>query len=281
LVKAMKLKRFFSSLVVLGALAAAGIVFAHAGRRAPSKSLVSSEFPFSRKLPPVMLWAWERAEDLRGLDTRNTGVAFLARTVFLTGDSVAVRPRLQPLRIPAGTAVVAVVRLETRGARTAAANAAPAAPAILSTGQREAVARAIAAAAKLPNIAELQVDFDASLSERKFYRELLSDVRDQLPPGMALSITALASWCLGDSWLKGVPVDDAIPMLFRMGVGEREVTSHLEAGGDFREPVCRQSLGISTDEPLAHLPGGRRLYIFNPRAWTTAEARLVVAEASR
>ena len=50
--------------------------------------------------PGVFVWAWEHPEDLRSLDTRAAGVAFLARTVWLEGGHVAVRPRMQPLRTP-------------------------------------------------------------------------------------------------------------------------------------------------------------------------------------
>ena len=63
-------------------------------------------------------------------------------------------------------------------------------------------------------------------------------------------------------------------MLFRMGAGTREVALHLDARGDFRAPVCQQSLGVSTDEPIANLPKGRRMYIFNPRAWTAGTTQL-------
>jgi hypothetical protein len=56
-----------------------------------------------------MLWAWERPEDLSTINPNTAGIAFLARTVFLAGDTVSVRPRLQPLRLALGTQVVAVV----------------------------------------------------------------------------------------------------------------------------------------------------------------------------
>jgi hypothetical protein len=59
-----------------------------------------------------------------------------------------------------------------------------------------------------------------------------------------------------------------------MGPGAREISLHLKGGGDFRAPACRQSLGVSTDEPLPNLPAGRRLYIFSPRAWTSGTAQL-------
>src|SRR5262249_12637984 len=48
-------------------------------------------------LPPLMLWAWDRTDDLRFLDTADTGVAFLAATVTLRGDAAVLAPRHNPL----------------------------------------------------------------------------------------------------------------------------------------------------------------------------------------
>src|SRR5262249_668293 len=58
--------------------------------------------PFDRMndLPRVFLWAWERPEDLRFIDLREVGVAFLAETVYLRGERVVVRPRMQSLSLP-------------------------------------------------------------------------------------------------------------------------------------------------------------------------------------
>jgi hypothetical protein len=256
-------------------LAALGIAVAAASAAASlSYSFGRSGQPSPRAraaLPPVILWAWERPEDLRTLDARETGVAFLACTVFLSGDTVALRPRLQPLRVSPGTPLIAVVRIESRLG----------APATLSAAQRAQAVRAIAAAGREPGISALQVDFDATSSERAFYRELLEDLRARLPAKTALSITALASWCMGDDWIAGLPVDDAVPMLFRMGADRARILDYLEEGRDFRPPVCKQSLGISTDEPLTHLPSGRRLYIFRPRAWTPAAVKETLEGAQR
>jgi hypothetical protein len=33
--------------------------------------------------PPIMIWAWEEPEDLRGVDPRHVGMAFLAERVSL------------------------------------------------------------------------------------------------------------------------------------------------------------------------------------------------------
>lgn len=218
-------------------------------------------------LPPVMLWAWERPEDLRFLDPQRAGVAFLAAELHLRGDEVAVRPRMQPLRVAEGAALVAVIRIESD----------PRQPPTLSPAQRRETLRAIEASARRPGLAAVQVDFDAVVSERPFYRALLGDLRGALPASLPISITALSSWCLGDRWLDGLPVDEAVPMLFRMGPDRSQVLARLARGGDFRAELCRQSLGLSTDEPLAQLPPGRRIYLFHPRAWDEASALAAIA----
>jgi hypothetical protein len=196
--------------------------------------------------PRLVLWAWERPERLDFLNPQSAGVAFLARTVSWHVGKIASRPRLQPFRVPPQTALMAVVRLESGGSPLPAAGA---------------VAAEILKAAALPGVQAIQVDFDARLSERDWYRQLLVELRHGLKPSLPLSITALASWCGRESWLDGLPISDAVPMLFRMGAGEPKGVRDFPAG------VCRSSFGISTDESPAELPRGRRLFVFNPRAW--------------
>ena len=118
------------------------------------------DFLHAPELPRLMLWAWERPEDLRGIDPRTAGVAFLARTLYLSGDNVGVRPRLQPLRVAAGTPLVAVVRIETTQGK----------PPTYSTHQRSLSVDAISNAAQIPGLRGVQIDFDARASEREFYR---------------------------------------------------------------------------------------------------------------
>ena len=207
-------------------------------------------------LPQFVLWAWEKPEDLRFIKPENTSVAFLADTVQLRGDAVVVRPRLQSLLVPDHAHLVAVVRIEA-DQDTA-----------LNRNQIEKTATAIAKAASLPRVVAVQVDFDATRSQREFYRSILLELRRDLGPTAAISITALASWCLGDDWISSLPINEAVPMLFRMGAGTNEVVGWLSSGRDFRAPVCRGSLGLSTDERWASLPGVRRLYVFHDRAWT-------------
>lgn len=218
--------------------------------------------------PRVVLWAWERPEKLEFINPREVGVAFLATTLDLSGEDVRVRPRLQPLRVPRGTALMAVARIEADHSR----------PPKLTLDQRRTLALLIEDLARLPGISAIQVDFDATTSQRAFYRDLLFDLRRRLPDSTALSITALSSWCLYDNWLQGIPIDEAVPMLFRMGPERREVLRYLQSGKDFRPEVCRQSIGVSTDEPLVRLPSARRAYVFHPKAWSELDVRKAIHE---
>jgi hypothetical protein len=117
----------------------------------------------------------------------------------------------------------------------------------------------------------VQVDFEVRRSQRQVLLDLLSDVRAGLPRGVPLSMTALASWCETEGWLKAAPVDEIVPMLFRMGPPGEEVKARLAAGRDFANPRCRTAVAISADTPLPRLPGGRRIYLFSPRSWSSRD----------
>jgi hypothetical protein len=220
------------------------------------------------EFPRVMLWAWERPEKLDFINPREVGVAFLARTVYLRGGVTTVRPRLQPLVVAPGTPLMAVVRIESQDLQDAGQHAE-------APGQRVDVVHAILDATELRGVRALQVDFDARVSEREFYRGVLLDLRRVLPASMPLSITALASWCEYDDWVSGLPVTEAVPMLFRMGV------ESYRPGEEFRPGLCRTSVGISTDEPLPGIPRGRRVYIFNSRSWSREDLRSAIQEVRR
>jgi len=279
------------------------------------------------RLPPVMLWAWERPDDLTSVDPQKAGVAFLARTIYLrppgtgvgktAGGDILLRPRLQPLRVAAGTPLMAVVRIDTgewlRVREFPASDESESLPEAGSEkrqsphdpsnplyphnkDQRDRVSAMIVDAARLPAVRALQIDFDATSGERAFYRALLEEVRRQLPARMPLSITALASWCIGDPWLDDLPagtIDEAVPMLFRMGPDAGHVAGFLLSGRDFRAAACRRSAGVSNDEPLslalvkelrhdsAERWSSRRVYIFGGGNWTKEAAASALLETAQ
>jgi len=211
--------------------------------------------------PSVVLWAWERPEDLEFLDPQRVAVAFLAQTIVLQGDKVSARPRLQPLRVSPQTKLIAVTRIESvknTGDQPA-----------LSATQKERVIELVLKTLERTNVSALQIDYDAPTSEREFYRGVLLGLRARMPDNVALSMTALASFCVGDRWLSDLPVDEAVPMIFRMGADDKQIKNLLAGGGDFLEPLCRASYGVALDEPVnVSFGNSRRRYVFNPRSWT-------------
>src|SRR5262245_31691463 len=63
-------------------------------------------------MPPLVLWAWDRDDDLSFIDIRDTAVAYLAATVILRGETVFLTPRHHPLAPPKGARLVAVAHVE-------------------------------------------------------------------------------------------------------------------------------------------------------------------------
>ena len=219
--------------------------------------------------PRVILWAWERPEDLKSIDASRVAVAFLAQTLVLKGDEVVFDPRHQPLDVSPETKPIAVTRIESEK-QTGQSVA-------LSDAQKQKLISLILRMRELRNVSAIQIDFDAATSEREFYRGLLRDLRAKLPDNIPLSMTALASFCVGDRWLDDLAVDEAVPMMFRMGADDRTIKNLLAAGEDFREPLCQKSYGIAVDEPLEiKFKPERRIYIFNDHSWTPADIESAV-----
>ncbi|MEZ5426445.1 MAG: hypothetical protein R2747_09280 [Pyrinomonadaceae bacterium] len=216
------------------------------------------------EMPPKILWAWERPEDLRFLDSEKFGVAFLAQTLTLRNGEVVFRPRRQPLEVEPRVYLIAVTRIETERSKADG-------PAF-SAEQRSEVVNLVKKTLELPHVRAVQIDFDAVVSERDFYRALMRDLKKELPEKTPLTMTALASWCIGDAWFNDFPVDEAVPMAFVMGADEERVRDFLSRGNDWREPLCRGSYGLSVDEPLkADLKPNRRFYYFKSKAWNRAD----------
>lgn len=219
-----------------------------------------------RSLPRLTLWAWQMPEHLEFLDPEQSAVAYLDRTIYV-GEWMIDEPRVQPMVVPPGTQVTAVVRIEMATRITS-----------VSEDVKALAVKAILRSARRPGITALQIDFDAVKSQREFYREILLQIHAGMPQSMPLSITALASWCAFDDWIADLPIDEAVPMMFRMGQ-EGKWFGWQGAANAIREPLCRGSLGVSTDELWPNEIEGKRLYVFAPRPWTPEMVASVVIKA--
>jgi len=211
--------------------------------------------------PPttLILWAWERPEDLRFAGGA-AEVAVQTGFVELSGDGILARGRRFPLKSaePPSTALVHVQIDHER-------------PLSWTPQMRARASAAVLYYAAAFPARRVQVDFEVRASERRVLLDLLEDVRRGLPRGTLLSMTALSSWCDTEGWLSRAPVDEIVPMLFRMTQGGEALRKRLAAGGDFRNPRCRAALGVASDSPIARAPPGRRVYLFSPSSWTAAD----------
>lgn len=211
-------------------------------------------------LPRLMLWAWERPVNIPSLDTTTTGVAYYAGSIYVTPDSVEPCKRVNTLSVPRGTRLLPVVRIESGG--TAGSS--------LSKLQ----VQAHAVAGMLRDVVQsdahhaIQIDYDATLSERPFYSQVIRELRHMTGTSAHIEITALASWCVSDPWIDSLPVDAAVPMLFRMGKEQAEIMQAFSTGKGLRSRLAAGLLGVSLDEPMPLDAASRRLYVFNPGPWS-------------
>lgn len=249
-----------------------------------SKNQVNPDL--SSTMPNKIIWAWERPEDLRFLDPKEYGVAFLAQTIFLDNKGVTPKPRRQPLEIAPETYIIAVTRIETNKD----GNKRPS----FDAEMQNTVVSLIKNTLELPNVKAIQIDFDAVVSERNFYRDMMRKLAEEIKaydvaqkqssddPAQprhsslvtrhSLTMTSLASWCTGDAWFNDFPVDEAVPMVFQMGADSDKIKNYLRNGNDWNEPLCRGSYGISIDEPLkVELKPDRRVYYFSNNAWKSSD----------
>lgn len=214
-------------------------------------------------LPPTMLWAWERAEDLRWLP-REAGVAYVAVTVELEADKMRLRRRSYPLLVRPDTALVPVVHVDAAWRQ----------PPTLDARQQSAIVNEVLKAAAGSTSRVVQLDFEVRLSQRAFLLAVVREIRARLPADVALSATALASWCAGDYWIADLEADEVVPMAFRMARDDAPIRALLSAQGGFVRPRCSTAVGMATDEPVIAV-AARRRYFFAPRAWDQATWRRI------
>ncbi|MBK6722119.1 MAG: hypothetical protein IPO41_17050 [Acidobacteria bacterium] len=216
------------------------------------------------EMPGKFLWAWERPEDLRFIDSDQFGVAFLAQTINIESDRVSPQQRRQTLDVPPGTYLIAVTRIETSKETTRRPK--------LDVSAISKITFLVKKTLELPDVKAVQIDFDAVVSERQFYRSLMTEIRKQLPPQTPLTMTALASWCTGDAWFSDFPVGEAVPMVFQMGADSEKIKTYLANGNDWTEPLCRTAYGISlTEGKFTGMKPDRRIYYFKDESWKKSD----------
>lgn len=189
--------------------------------------------------------------------------AVLVESLVLRGAGIEHGGRTWPLALPAGVSLIPVVHVE------AAADV----PAEFTPAQRNAVIAAVRrqAATAAAGAGLLQLDFEAPARSRKAYGELVAAVREALPTGVRLSVTALAHWCAQGDWLDRLPVDEVVPMLYHLGTHADDWRRRFVQDDTGLARRCRgPALGFATNDPPppALLARSARPYWFDEASWS-------------
>lgn len=222
----------------------------------PAASPGPRRHPALDAIPKVVLWAWERPEDMQWLPV-GVGVAYLDTTIELADREARVRRRQHRMVAPDHAAVIPVVHVDVSRQH----------PPLRTDAQINSVVDAVLTAALHGNRHVVQLDFEVRSSQREFLSRTVSAIRQRLPRDYALSVTALASWCAGDYWLDHLDADEIVPMAFHMARDSLVIRALLDERGSFQQRRCRDAIGFATNEPPTWGTASRQ-YIFSPSPWT-------------
>ena len=219
--------------------------------------LVLTALPLHAGAAPAVAWLWDEAR-LPAWSTAEAAV--LQRHILLSGDTALTRPRQRRPAMPASTRITPVLHVEVSTVN----------PPIDIESRRPMIVRAMLEAAGASTSGWVQLDMEAKPSQRQFYRSLVRQLRDELPPDVKLSVTALAWWCRSPAWLDGLAADEVVPMFFRMGRDNASLRAIIEQSPATLHASCRAgSAGFSPQEPFAPKVHERyrKTYWFDRHAW--------------
>lgn len=201
--------------------------------------------------PKEFWWYWDRPAQQLPAPPPGVGAAIVTSHVYFSADRMRVIGRRSELRLAADVVIIPVIHVEVDPARPFAASAA----------QREALRAAVLDLVAIRRPPWVQLDFEARPTQREFWLASVRAIRASLPTDIGLSVTALASWCYGDEWLGDVPVDEIVPMYFRLGRAREEFEARSAAGE--QQARCLQAHGVADDEAAwpAELPGRRYVFL--------------------
>ena len=202
----------------------------------------------------LVLWSWQRQDNVSFVN-KNTLIAPLVGTIAFNGNNFQVFPRSNPLTLETSAQLIPVVRLEIKPGF------------FIDDKTLEKIIFHILALTQPCKAKEIQIDFDATTSQRSFYAKLLTHLRIALP-NTRLSITALASWCLGDPWIENLPIDYAVPMVYNLGEDLQSIKRFLLNTKKWKACKCRGYIGLNRKDIFIKVPKGWTIFIFNDEAWT-------------
>jgi hypothetical protein len=211
--------------------------------------------------PKLILWSWQRADDLSFIDD-NISIAPLVATIVVDTNGVSVDPRRNALKTPKNAKLIPVVRLEIS-------------PHIqVSDDHVNTIVRHIQSFVVSIKADNIQIDFDARKSQRLLYEQILKQLRTTMP-NTQISITALASWCVGDVWIDNLPITHAVPMLYNLGEHAHEFKRYFTKHQKWPSKKCQGHIGFEQNDIFTKPPKDWHVYVFNNKAWTANDLKKI------
>lgn len=258
----LKVKSSLITLLVLSALFAAA-------------SLELSAKAIRTRKASIVIWSWREDDHLDFLAAKTNRVAYHAKTIMLGESGAGISYARKNLKHQIANYSIPVYRIE---------KAFPDKPA--SKSSFNDALSIIKVSYEAGRFREIQIDFDCPAQDRQAYLNFLSSLKSSLSDRTTLSITALASWCFTDRWLKDCAGDESVGMFFSMGSGSAKILQELKkTGADSGAPGFKSvgiSLGQGTTNKLLRESGvfkrAHRIFLFSPLAWTKSKYNALTAE---
>jgi hypothetical protein len=240
-----------------------------AGWRAQSSRPPGMPQELAQSQAAGIAWIWpDSLGPKTGVPSREGGgppyqeAAVLVESFVLRAHGIERGARRAPLPLPKGVRVVPVIHVES----------APDAPDQFTARQREVLLNAVVrqASTAIRQSGWVQIDFEVPLRQRPAYQSWVKSVREALPPTVKLSVTALAHWCAQGDWLDQLPVDEVVPMLYRLGSDSTRWRQRFADDDRTLARRCRAgALGFATHEPPPSALWARtvRAYWFDENRW--------------
>ena len=207
-----------------------------------------------RQSATLVLWSWQRKDDLSFVD-KDVVVAPLVASIFVDKNGVSVQPRGNVLKLSENVQISPVIRLEIS-------------PNVHVTDAHiDTMVHHIKSFIVSCKSDAIQIDFDAAKSQRSLYEKLLTKLHVSLP-NIKISITALASWCVGDTWIDKLPITHAVPMLYNLGEHADDFKKYFTDKKKWKAAKCQGCIGFEESDVFVKPPRGWHVYVFNNKAWS-------------
>lgn len=213
---------------------------------------------------PLNVWTWDRFDDLSFMEGEQGKIAALIATFRVSrAGRVVTELRHHDFLRPRSVSLITVFRLEI-DPTTCVSN--------------KAIDQIVASITGLARRgSEIQIDFDATKSQRLLYKKILLKLRDRTDK--RLSMTALASWCTYDDWLNAMPISYAVPMLYTLGLEQRQIQHYLREKKDWGVRACRGYVGLSLSDlsllENSSILSTHRIFLFNNNAWSPQDFKRI------